>query len=97
MTYNFLPETEKEFNDSIDYYESCQKGLGTEFSVEIYRTIERIIEYPLAWANVSNNCRRCMTGRFPYGIIYSIEPDKTILIIAVMNLHRYPYYWVNRI
>jgi hypothetical protein len=23
MTYNFLPETEKEFNDSIDYFDHC--------------------------------------------------------------------------
>ena len=40
--------------------------------------------------------RRCLTRRFPYGIIYQIV-DHEILIIAVMHLKRRPMYWQNRI
>ncbi len=97
MKYRFLPTAEAELNDAVDYYESCQPGLGTDFVIEIYNTIERIIEYPLGWTQVSKGCRRCLTGRFPYGLIYSIEPNNSILIVAVMNLHRQPDYWKNDI
>jgi len=34
-------------------------------------------------------------SRFPYGVLYSIEPDR-VYILAVMHLHRHPDYWKSR-
>lgn len=48
MTYSFHPDAELEFNQSIDYYENIRAGLGHDFAVEAYLTIQRIIEYPEA-------------------------------------------------
>jgi len=31
MKYFFHPSTRSEFNESIDYYEECQTGVGEEF------------------------------------------------------------------
>ena len=95
MKYRFLPDAETDFNEAIDYYEECQAGLGTDFAVEVHQAIKRIIEYPDGWTKVSPNCRRCLLNRFPFGIIYSVEED-SILILAVMNMHRHPEYWKNR-
>ena len=95
MKYSFHPSAKNELNEAIDYYEECQRGLGVEFTKEIYLTIHRIIEYPKAWSPLSHNTRRCLINRFPYGIIYQIL-DKEILIIAVMQLNRKPTYWKNR-
>jgi len=95
MKYSFHPSAKNELNEAIDYYEECQLGLGFEFSKEIYSTIHRIIRYPRAWSLLSNNTRRCLINRFPYGIIYQILNEK-ILIIAVMQLNRKPTYWKNR-
>jgi hypothetical protein len=39
--------------------------------------------------------RRCLTNKFPYGILYRIV-ENNIRIMAVMNLHRKPGYWKNR-
>jgi toxin ParE1/3/4 len=36
-----------------------------------------------------------MAGKFPYGILYTIEPDY-ILILAVMHCSRKPGYWKSR-
>jgi toxin ParE1/3/4 len=96
MIYSFHPEAEEEFLNAIEYYEERKFGLGSEFAIEIHSTIENIISLPTAWPHLENNIRRCLTQRFPYGIIYSIEED-FIFILAVMHLHREPEYWKLRI
>ena len=86
---------EKELNDAIDYYNRLSPGLGLEFALEIKRTLERILHYPDAWTPLSKRTRRCLTNRFPYGVIYQKRDDK-ILIIAIMNLRQKPDSWESR-
>lgn len=95
MKYSFHDEAEKELNDAIDYYNECQDGLGFEFVEEVYSSIQNILLFPHAWNPLSPNTRRCMTNRFPYGVIYQITAEE-IFIIAVMQLNREPGYWKNR-
>jgi plasmid stabilization system protein ParE len=95
MKYSFHPSAKIEFNESIDYYEECQIGLGAEFAKEIFSTIQRILQFPEAWTRLSKNTRKCLTSRFPYGIVYQAL-GKEILIIAVMQLNRKPDYWKDR-
>jgi len=95
MTFSFHPEAEKEFLEAINYYEDRERGLGYDFSIEVFATIQNIVIYPTAWPAVEEGVRRCLVHRFPYGVIYSIEQEE-ILILAVMHLHRHPGYWKNR-
>jgi len=64
MKYSFHYEAELEFNSAIDYYEECQDGLGFEFANEVYKTIQRIIQFPDAWHPLDGNIRRCLTNNF---------------------------------
>ena len=96
MKSHFHPEADREFDESVRYYENCRPGLGLEFAEEIYATISRISEYPDAWSPMSKNTRRCLASRFPYGVIFQIKSGM-VRIIAVANLHRRPGYWKDRI
>jgi len=95
MKYSFHPSAKVEFNEAIDYYDDCQAGLGKEFAKEIFSTIQRILQFPDAWSRLSENTRRCLTRRFPYGVIYQILEEE-IVIVAVMQLNRKPGYWQDR-
>lgn len=95
MRYSFHPAAKKEFYEAIDYYEDCQIGLGLEFAKELYDSVDRIIRFPNTWPQFSSNTRRCLTNRFPFGIIYQII-DNEIFIIAIMQLNRKPNYWKKR-
>ena len=95
MNYFFHPEAETEFNNQIDYYEECKKGLGLEFANEVYFTIQRILDFPKAWQILDGDIRRCLTNRFPFGIVY-YQKDKNIIILAIMQLNREPSYWKKR-
>ena len=96
MSVLFHPDAESEFNAAIDYYEDIEKGLGYDFSLEVFSALERIIAFPKAWLVIEDGVRRSLVRRFPYGILYAEEKDK-IYIVAVMHLHRDPEYWKHRI
>lgn len=93
---DFLAPAEAEFVDAIVYYNMQSEGLGFEFAAEVKRTLERIIQYPEAWFNLSKRTRRCRTNRFPYGVIYQVR-EETLLIIGVMHLSRNPQTWKSRL
>ena len=95
MKYRFHPEAEAELNDAVDYYDACQEGLGLEFAREVHSAIENICDFPLAWAPLSQNTRRCLLRRFPYGVVYQLKAGE-IVIIAIMQLNRKPDYWRKR-
>jgi plasmid stabilization system protein ParE len=95
MKFYFHPLAEEELNKAFEYYNECGSGLGFLFLAEVQATINRIIQHPKAWSKISKNTRRCVTRRFPYGIIYQIL-EQEIQIIAVMHLHRKPGYWKDR-
>ena len=91
--YRFLTPALLEVEAASQFYESNRPELGSEFLDEIDATIQRILANPLAWQQLEGEIRRCRLRRFPYGIIYTILEDETILVISVMHLHRHPSSW----
>ena len=95
MTYSFHPEAELELNIAVNYYEECKVNLGKEFAYEVQQTIQRILEFPTAWQKLNGDIQRCLTNRFPFGVIY-YQRDEEIVILAIMQLQRKPNYWKER-
>ncbi len=95
MSFAFHPEAEAEFNAAIEYYEDVDPGLGYDFAIEVYSSIQRSVEFPKAWPVIETEIRRSLVRRFPYGVLYS-EEEEGIYIVAVMHLHRQPDYWKQR-
>ncbi len=96
MKYDFLVPASLELQEAVDYYNQRQEGLGNEFAIEVYQSIQRILSHPDLWQKLSSRTRRCMTSRFPYGIVYQKRKD-LVLIVAIGHLHRRPYYWRGRL
>lgn len=96
MKYSFHPLARKEFDEAIEYYNKCQNNLGIEFAREVYNSIHLILQFSKAWPPFSKNTRRCITNRFPYGVIYQ-ESEGEIIIIAIMQLNKEPSYWHDRV
>jgi toxin ParE1/3/4 len=96
MTFEFHPDASLEYREAAAFYESRRRGLGAAFSLEVEAAIQRIVEAPERWRRLEQDVRTCRTHTFPYAILYTIEPD-SILIVAIMHLHREPGYWQNRV
>lgn len=96
MNVVFLSVAVMELTDAVAYYNQQSEGLGYQFAGEVQKTLDRIAEYPDAWPVMSQRTRRCRLRRFPYGVIYHVQRD-TLLVIAVMHLHRHPDTWRGRV
>ena len=91
MKVAYFPEVQEELEKAVRYYDGKRLGLGDEFFDEVQEAIGRIKELPKAWSLVGKNVRICQTHRFPYGIDYRVV-SHTLVIVAVMHLHRRPGY-----
>ncbi len=92
----FLPEAEQEMLEAAKYYESQATDLGIDFLSEVERAVNSIAELPMTWPVIEGELRRRLVRRFPFGILYRIEPEE-IVIVAVAHLRRKPGYWRERI
>jgi plasmid stabilization system protein ParE len=97
MQILFHPDAQGELNRAISHYEGSEPGLGYQFAIEISAAVERINANPCLWPVLNDQVRRCLVHRFPYGVIYSVDEQRSrVLILAVMHLHRQPGYWSER-
>ena len=91
----FLRPAELEMLDAAKYYELQATGLGEDFLDKIDTAIQDISENPERWPIVRGRVRRRLVHRFPYALLYSVDPDE-VVIQATMHLHRRPDYWTDR-
>lgn len=92
----FLLPAEQEVLDAARYYELQAPGLGDDFLDRIHSAVEDIATAPERWPVLCFDIRRRLIHRFPYGLLYRINPDE-IIILATMHLHRHPSYWISRL
>ncbi|CAM5245338.1 type II toxin-antitoxin system RelE/ParE family toxin [Rhodanobacter lindaniclasticus] len=96
MEVVFHPEALVEYEDGLRYYAAIRTQLGRSFHDAVEAAVDTCSERPLTCASLEQDIRRCLTRVFPYALLYTIEPDK-VLIVAVMHCHRQPGYWRHRI
>jgi toxin ParE1/3/4 len=95
MKYVFHPEALTEYAEAVQYYTERRAEVAQAFIDAVEDAIYRIRESPTRWRAIDEDIRRCLTRKFPYGILYTIEQDY-ILILAVMHCSREPGYWKSR-
>jgi hypothetical protein len=69
------PEADQELEQAALWYQKQQPGLGEDFLVEFERTLRRISADPLRWRIFHGSGRKLNFDRFPYAIVYSVEPN----------------------
>ena len=84
MKYVFHPEALIEYAEAVQYYASQRAELAQVFINSVEDAVYQIRESPERYAAIDEDVRRCMTPKFPYGVLYTVEQDH-ILILAVMH------------
>ena len=92
---DFHPEVQEEIRESYEWYQSKSEGLGDQFLSEIEKTLKRVEKNPKRHPLISQNIRRCLVNKFPFGVLYSNSEAK-IFVVAIMHLKRRPNYWAKR-
>jgi len=93
VVYHRLAATEH--IKSARFYERRRIALGDEFIAEVDAAILRIQRQPELGPVGKYDERSRRVRRFPFRIVYEIQPDR-IWIVAVAHLSRRPGYWIRR-
>ncbi|MCY7322093.1 MAG: type II toxin-antitoxin system RelE/ParE family toxin [Phormidesmis sp. CAN_BIN36] len=79
MKYVFHPEALTEYAEAIEYYTQQRIEVAQAFIDAVENAVYRARESPTSWSIVDEDARRCLTRRFPYGILYTVEPDYPVV------------------
>ena len=84
-----------EMHTAAAYDEERERGLAGQFPDEVEEGLQRIQQFPRLWPIFEGDYRRYLLKRFPFGLMYRIDPEQ-ICLIAVAHLHRRPGHWRSR-
>jgi len=92
---SFHELAEFELNDAAIFFENELTGLGLRFLSAVEAATVHIQQHPEASPIIAKNVRRKVLRKFPYSVMFSIQPDR-IRILAIANQRRRPFYWRGR-
>jgi len=87
----FHPKAEKEFLESVNWYENALWGLGDNFITETTVILKHIQNNPVLFQKKKLQLREAPVKNFPFIIIYKInEKENIIMILSVFHTSRNP-------
>ena len=92
----YLQEAVDEGEAAARWYAERSATAAVEFSNELDAAESAIVRFPEAWPPFDHNTRRYLLRRFPFNVVYRVEPNR-ILIVAIVHAHRRPGYWMSRL
>jgi len=92
----FTPIAREELIEAQDWYENEAPGVGRRFRVAVDAVIKRMSANPRQFPVVYKNIRRALLRHFPYALMFIIDPDETLAVLACFHGSRDPERWQRR-
>lgn len=71
--------------EAAKYYEERVPGLGLLFLAAVEEATEKVLANPEAFQLVGAETRHKLLRRFPYGLLYVIEPDRFVSLRSLIR------------
>ena len=95
LAVEYLREAQ-EAESAARWYAERGPAAAVAFSEEVDAAESAIARLPHAWPRFDHGTRRYLLRRFPFSIVYRVQPTR-ILIVAVAHGRRRPGYWKSRV
>ena len=92
----FTLSARAELIDAQDWYENEAPGLGRRFRAAVDAVIQRMSANPRQFPVIYKSIHRALLRRFPYSLLFVIEADETLTVIACFHGSRDPAHWQKR-
>jgi plasmid stabilization system protein ParE len=96
-TIHFHPDALKEVEIAQAWYSDRSIIAAYAFVSELTHAISQVKQAPGMWPKFTNDTRRYVFPRFPFYLVYRMQPDNLIEVIAVMHQKKKPGYWDSRL
>jgi hypothetical protein len=83
-----------EEREAAAWYRAKNPNLPKRFRAELKIVLGRVATTPRQFPVIVDDYRQALLSVFPYAVIFEIA-DKTILVIAIAHLSRFPAYWLD--
>jgi plasmid stabilization system protein ParE len=90
-----LPAAKVDLQEAYDWYAARSARAALLFELAADHALHQVAQNPELSARCDARHRLHRIRRYPYSIIYRIEPG-TVLVVAVAHGRRRPGYWRNR-
>ena len=84
----------QELANAIEFYTAEAPGLAEDFVQEFEAGLHQLARLPHSGAPYHHGTRRLLLRRFPFSVIYRVEPDR-IGVVAIAHQRRRPDYWAE--
>jgi toxin ParE1/3/4 len=89
-------EAEGDITEAANWYNVQKEGLGVEFREAVIQVLDALADNP--FLNSQKHPRRHIRWRyphrFPYRVIYElIEPERLVVVAAVLHAARHERHW----
>jgi plasmid stabilization system protein ParE len=92
----FEPGASQDVTGAVDWYLHEAGPQRTQaIDAEMRRNLDLILQMPLLGATAPLACRSWPLRRYPYTLVYRVEPN-VIRVVAVAQQSRKPGYWAGR-
>ena len=92
-----LPLAKEDIRQAALWYNQKSQGLGQRFTEEVRDLVRFIRQNPTASHVRYDDVRTSALNIFPYMVHYTVdEPNKTVIISAVLHTSRNPELWESR-
>ena len=94
----FHPGTHIEIDEALLWYESINKSLAFDLETELIKCYAKIAANPLHYFILHKRLkiRRALLKRFPYKLIFQIQKNNNVWIVALTHQKRKSY-WKKRL
>jgi plasmid stabilization system protein ParE len=91
----FLPAADSDVDEGYQWYRKCEVRAAIDFLLAVDDAAQRVRQDPTLGPRIDEEHRFYRLKRFPYYLVYRIEPTK-IVVVAVSHYRRDPAYWHGR-
>ena len=91
----YHPEARAELLEAHSWYSGIGEALGQKFLDELYRSAQRVVQYPRSYPTTYRVFHSCLLNTFPYKIVYRVRQSR-IYVLAIAHTSKRPGYWRRR-
>lgn len=96
MKAKFHSEALEELEEAVAYFKAIDRDLAKRFRASLGTVIASVAKSPLLGPIYVDEVRKRVLSDFPYVIFY-LQFERQIMIVAVTHTSREPDYWLDRI
>jgi len=95
VSVTFLPAAQAEYQGAVAWYRARSQQAADNFEAAVADAVQQIADNPQLYALIDDRHRRCILRRYPYSLVYRVEPAG-VIVVAVVHSRRSSSHWQGR-